>query len=258
MGLFMERQKALVLSNEMLSEGIYSLWLKVQDFSGVKPGQFVNLFSNDSSHVLPRPISICDADPTKEKIRLVYRTVGEGTKEFSELKEGQSVDLIGPLGNGYPLEIKEKNALLLGGGLGIPPMLYLLKEFPGNATAVLGYRDTTFLKDDFLSTGKEVYIATEDGSFGTKGNVIGAILENKLKCDVIFACGPKPMLSAVKKFAESRGIKLYVSMEERMACGVGVCLGCVVESTKVDSHSNVKNKRVCKDGPVFDAEDIVL
>nr|MCR4732290.1 dihydroorotate dehydrogenase electron transfer subunit [Lachnospiraceae bacterium] len=104
--------------------------------------------------------------------------------------------------------------------------------------------------------GSSVYVATEDGSMGTKGNVIGAIMENNLGADVIFACGPTPMLRAVKKFAQVRKIKCYISMEERMACGVGACLGCVVETVDVDDHSKVHNARVCKDGPVFDAEEV--
>lgn len=256
----MNIQNAKVISGEKLSEGIFSLVLSVNDFEKVRPGQFVNLYSKDDSHLLPRPISICDVSEDKRNIRLVFREIGFGTHEFSLLRSGEEVRLLGPLGNGYPEEFDEKKALLLGGGLGVPPMLYLLKSLNIDASAVLGYRDkdNIFLTEDFIKTGKELYFASDDGSFGTKGNVIDAIIANSLDCDIIFACGPKPMLSAVKKYSEKKGIKLLVSMEERMACGVGACLGCVVESTAKDAHSNVNNKRVCKDGPVFLAEDIVL
>lgn len=256
----MNFQISKVISNECLADGIFSIWLSVSDFENVRPGQFVNLYSKDSAHLLPRPISICDVSPEKDKLRLVFREIGYGTHEFSSLKAGEGVKLMGPLGNGYPEEFAGKKALLLGGGLGVPPMLYLLKNLNIDASAVVGYRnkDNTFLIKDFEDTGKKIYFASDDGSIGTNGNVIDAIKENDIDCDIIFACGPKPMLSAVKKYAEEKGITLYVSMEERMACGVGACLGCVVESTAVDSHSNVENKRVCKDGPVFNAADIVI
>jgi dihydroorotate dehydrogenase electron transfer subunit len=135
-------------------------------------------------------------------------------------------------------------------------MLELAKQLRNSSSVVLGYRDFPFLKEEFVKTGSSVYVATEDGSMGTKGNVIGAIMENNLGADVIFACGPTPMLRAVKKFAQVRKIKCYISMEERMACGVGACLGCVVETVDVDDHSKVHNARVCKDGPVFDAEEV--
>lgn len=256
----MNIQVSKVISNECLADGIFSLWLSVSGFDDVRPGQFVNLYSKDSAHLLPRPISICDVSLEKNKLRLVFREIGYGTHEFSCLQAGDEVKLMGPLGNGYPSEFSGKNALLLGGGLGVPPMLYLLKSLNIEASAVVGYRnkDNTFLMKDFQDTGKKIYFASDDGSIGTHGNVIDAIIENAIDCDIIFACGPKPMLSAVKKYAVEKGIPLFVSMEERMACGVGACLGCVVESTEKDAHSNVNNKRVCKDGPVFNAADIVI
>lgn len=256
----MNIQISKVISNECLADGIFSLWLSVSGFDDARPGQFVNLYSKDSAHILPRPISICDVSEEKDKLRLVFREIGYGTHEFSELKAGDEVRLLGPLGNGYPSEFPSKKALLLGGGLGVPPMLYLLKSMNIAASAVIGYRDkhNTFLMNEFESTGKKIYFASDDGSIGTHGNVIDAIRENSISCDIIFACGPRPMLAAVKKYASENGIELYVSMEEHMACGVGACLGCVVESTEKDAHSNVKNKRVCKDGPVFNASDIVI
>ena len=181
--------------------------------------------------------------------------VGEGTEEFSHLVPGDSVDIMGPLGNGFSLQ--EKSALLIGGGIGIPPMLELAKQWPGEKAVVAGYKDETFLLDDFAQYAK-VYTATEDGSSGVKGTVIDAIRANQLQADVICACGPTPMLRALKAYAQENGIECWISMEERMACGVGACLACVCQSTEVDGHSHVHNKRICKDGPVFRAEEVEL
>ena len=148
----------------------------------------------------------------------------------------------------------------MGGGIGIPPMLELARELPASAEKqiIVGYRDNQlFLKEDLEEHGT-VYIATEDGSVGTKGNVMNAIEENALQADVIFACGPMPMLRAIKKYAEEKEIKAYISLEEHMACGVGACLGCVVKTKEVDHHSHVHNARICTDGPVFDAEEVEI
>ncbi len=122
---------------------------------------------------------------------------------------------------------------------------------------MLGYRDKLFLQEEFQQYG-DVFVATEDGSSGTKGNVLDAIAENQLKADVIYACGPLPMLRALKQYAAENGITCYVSLEERMACGIGACLGCVCKSKETDAHTNVKNKRICKEGPVFEAGEVDL
>ena len=164
------------------------------------------------------------------------------------------------LGNGYDLEaVKGKKVILLGGGIGIPPMLYSakrLKEQGTEVTAVLGYADSnTFLKEDFEKYCT-VQIASMDGSVGTKGTVIDAMNENGTEGDVIFACGPMPMLKAVKSYAADHGMQAFISLEERMACGVGACLGCVVKTREVDHHTHVKNTRICVEGPVFNAEDV--
>ena len=136
-------------------------------------------------------------------------------------------------------------------------MLETAKELNADKTAVLGYRDELFLKDEFEKYA-DVYVATEDGSAGTRGNVLDAIRENALKADVIFACGPTPMLRALKSYAEENNITCWISMEERMACGIGACLACVCKSKDIDSHSQVHNKRVCKDGPVFLSTEVEL
>lgn len=251
---------AAVVGQEKLAEGVYSMWIDTEPVAAqAKAGQFVSLYSGDGARLLPRPISICETDKEKGRIRLVYRVAGAGTEEFSRYQEGDTVDILGPLGNGFPLEgMAGKKAFLIGGGIGIPPMLQLAKELDCENQAVLGYRDgELFLKEEFESYAS-VYVATEDGSAGTKGNVIDAIRENGLKADVIFACGPTPMLRAIKAYALERGIPCYLSLEEKMACGIGACLACVCQSKEVDPHSNVHNKRICKDGPVFKAEEVEL
>ena len=144
----------------------------------------------------------------------------------------------------------------MGGGIGIPPMLELAKELDCEKDIVAGYRNSELFLADELKQYGNLYVATEDGSEGTKGNVMNAIAENNLKADVIFACGPMPMLRAIKKYAQEQNIPAYISLEERMACGVGACLGCVVKTKNVDAHSHVKNARICTDGPVYLASEV--
>lgn len=249
--------EAVVKSQEMLADGVYSMVLSAPEIAGqAKAGQFVSVYTKDSSRLLPRPISLCGIDKEKGELRLVYRVAGAGTEEFSRYEAGEKVQVMGPLGNGFPL--KEKKAILIGGGIGIPPMLGLMKALNCERTAVLGYRDSQlFLKDEFETFGP-VYVATEDGSAGTKGNVLDAIRANGVEGAVIYACGPTPMLRAIKAYAAENGIECYISLEERMACGIGACLACVCQSKEVDHHSNVHNKRICKDGPVFAAEEVEI
>ena len=250
-----------IVSQEEIGKNIFSMWLQADHMAAnAKPGQFLSLYTRDGSKLLPRPISICEIDRENGRIRLVYRVTGKntGTEAFSRLHPGVTIETLGPLGNGFPLkEAEGKKVFLIGGGIGIPPMLETAKELNADKTAVLGYRDELFLKDEFEKYA-DVYVATEDGSAGTRGNVLDAIRENALKADVIFACGPTPMLRALKNFAEENNITCWISMEERMACGIGACLACVCKSKDIDSHSQVHNKRVCKDGPVFDAREVEL
>lgn len=251
------KEVAQVVEQKKLAEGVFSMRIQTKIAGQAVPGQFINIFSKDGSKLLPRPISICEIDSKKEQLRVVYRTVGAGTTEFSQLQAGDDVEVMGPLGNGFPLE--GETAIVVGGGIGVPPMLELAKQLSGSVTAVMGYRnDDLFLAEELIDASSELIIATDDGSVGVKGTVVDAMVENDLKADVIYACGPKPMLKGVAKYAEERGIKCYVSMEERMACGVGACLGCVCQSKEVDDHSHVKNKRVCKDGPVFLSTEVEL
>ena len=257
-----QKEQALVVSQEQLADGIFSMWIQTKAADTAKPGQFISMYTNDGSKLLPRPISICEIDAVNGCLRVVYRVTGEntGTEQFSKLEAGDTIPVVGPLGNGFPYEkAAGKKVFLMGGGIGVPPILELAKQMEcEKKQIVVGYRDAqTFLKEEFEQNG-EVYISTEDGSVGTKGNVMDAIRENALDADIIYACGPTPMLRAIKAYAEENNIECYISLEERMACGIGACLACVCKSKEKDHHSNVNNKRICKDGPVFLSTEVEI
>ncbi len=286
------KETAAVFSQRQLAEGIYDMWIKTDLAKAAKPGQFLMVYPRSAATLLPRPISICEVRRDENRLRIVYRVAGKGTAEFASYREGEPISVMGTLGNGFSIEeAAGKRVFLMGGGIGIPPMLGLAqalaesrqavgtdaakesgqaaddstdaKKTDGQAApisvyAVLGYRDSAlFLKEEFERSAN-VVIATEDGSAGTKGNIMDAVRENALTADVIYACGPMPMLRAVKQYAFEAGIPAYISLEERMACGVGACLGCVCKTKQVDAHSHVKNARVCTEGPVFLAEDVEI
>ena len=186
-----------ILSQECIGTDIYSMWLRTEHIAAhAKAGQFVSVYCNEGSRLLPRPISICEIDRKDGAIRLVYRVAGKGTAEFSGMRTGMQLKVVGPLGNGFTL--KDKRAILIGGGIGIPPMLELAKELNCEKNIVLGFRDETFLLDDLEPRG-EIYIASEDGKTGVQGNVLDAIREYDIKGDIIYACGPTPMLRAIKE-----------------------------------------------------------
>ena len=246
-----------ITKQEHLVDDIYSMILRCPAISEVAhSGQFVSVYSKDSARLLPRPISICEVKD--DSLRIVYRVVGGGTKIMSTYQEGDEIQIIGPLGNGF--DMRDGKAILVGGGIGIPPMVELAKNLSEkigkeNVISVMGYRDELFLTDE-LEQFSTLVIATEDGSTGIKGTVIDALDENGVDGDVMYACGPIPMLKALKDWANSKDIECQISLEERMACGIGACLACVCKTKEKDEHSNVCNKRICKDGPVFDANEI--
>lgn len=248
------RETVKVISQEKLASDVYSLWLETSKMAGLaRAGQFVSVYCKDGANLLPRPISICEVEGNK--LRLVYRVVGKGTNEFSHLVTDDTVVVTGPLGNGY--ELFDEDAILIGGGIGIPPMLQLAKSLNCKKEIVVGYRDELFLDKELAQFGR-VTIATEDGSVGTKGNVLMAIEEQGITGKVIYACGPMPMLRAVKKFSEEKGIECFISLEEKMACGIGACLACVCKTKEKDEHSQVNNARICKEGPVFNAKEVEI
>lgn len=254
---------AKVTSVTKLAEGIFSMWLSAPEIAEqAVPGQFLSLYCKDKDKLLPRPISLCEIERGEGVLRLVFRVVGAGTEEFSRMNPGEEIKVLGPLGNGFPIEeVKNagKRAVLIGGGIGIPPLLQLSKEFQGHVTTVVGYRNSdTFLLKELETAADCVVVATEDGSIGTKGNVIDAIREGQITGDIVYSCGPTPMLRGVKAWSEEKKVPAWISMEEKMACGIGACLACVCQSKDTDDHSKVHNKRICKDGPVFLAEEIEL
>ena len=263
------RENAKILEAGCLADGVYEIWFETKDIAkAAKAGQFISVYSNDGSRMLPRPISICKVEDNN--LRIVFRVAGKGTEEFSKMKAGEYLDIQGPLGNGYDLEkiaseLKADGrsfdkAILFGGGIGVPPMLELARRLDCHKNVVVGYRNSqTFLKEDFEAVADtDVYIATEDGSQGAKGTVIDAIEKYGVEGKVIYACGPMPMLKALAAYAEEHGMEAQISLEERMACGIGACLGCICKSKTKDHHTNVNNTRICKDGPVFDAKEVVF
>ncbi|MCI9437398.1 MAG: dihydroorotate dehydrogenase electron transfer subunit [Lachnospiraceae bacterium] len=253
-----QKQTARVISQREIAPDIYDMWIETSLAAQALPGQFLGVYTKDKSKLLPRPISICETR-ADNVIRIVYRIAGAGTGEFSGYGAEESIEILGPLGNGFPVEKGSgKKVFLMGGGIGIPPILELARQMDAQKQIILGYRDSKlFLKEDLEKYGT-VFAATEDGSAGTKGNVMDAVRENRLEADVIFACGPMPMLRAIKKYAAQCQIPAYISLEEHMACGVGACLGCVVKTKEKDAHSHVNNARICTDGPVFEADTVEI
>ena len=252
---------ATVVSQARLADQIYDVWLETELAADAKAGQFVAVYPKNAAMLLPRPISICEADQEKDRLRLVYRIAGKGTAEFSSYQAGDKTEVLGVLGNGFPAEkAAGKRVFLIGGGIGIPPMLELAKALhiqqDTKVQIVMGYRNNDLFLHEELGKYGQIYIASEDGSVGSKGNVMDAIREHNLRADIIMACGPMPMLKAIKAYAEEKNIEAYLSLEERMACGVGACLGCVCKTKEIDHHSHVHNARICTDGPVFEANEV--
>ena len=210
------------------------------------PGQFVNIKLDGK--FLRRPISICDYDETT--ITLVYKVVGVGTEQMSAMNAGQVLDVLVGLGNGYSLDKCGEYPLLIGGGVGVPPLYNLCKKLINagkKVTVVLGFntKDEIFLEDEFKALGAEVKVATADGSYGVKGFVTDAMKD--VDYTYFFTCGPMPMFKAIEAVAATSG---QYSFEERMGCGFGACMGC-------SCKTKYGNKRICKDGPVLEREEII-
>ncbi len=203
-----QKQTAAVISQKELAPQIFEMWIETGLAAEAGPGQFLCIYPKDKSTLLPRPISICEVREDRKALRVVYRVAGQGTAEFSRYGAGDGIDIMGPLGNGFPVkEAAGKKVFLMGGGIGIPPILELAKQIGGDSQVIAGYRDgNTFLKEDLEKYGT-VYTASEDGSAGTRGNVMDAVARNGLTADLIYACGPMPMLRAVKAYAAEHGIK---------------------------------------------------
>jgi dihydroorotate dehydrogenase electron transfer subunit len=221
-----------------------------------KAGQFLHIRCAEKT--LRRPISICEIDNNNGIIRLVFDIRGEGTLWLSERKIGDNIDVLGPLGNGFDTSVSANKALFVGGGMGVPPLLEAAKSFNGSADAILGFRNTenAILIHDFQKACANVQIASDDGSIGKKGLVTFVLTESMKikKYDVLFACGPAPMLKTVFEISKINKTPCFVSLEERMGCGIGACLVC---ACKINSNKGETYQHVCKDGPIFNAEEVV-
>ena len=241
---FDSRQCKLLAARE-LSPGIFDFTVSCPELAALAaPGQFAQILV--PGHTLRRPISICSIG--RETLRFVFQVRGEGTEKLSRYRPGDDIDILAPLGKGFPID-PNKRTLLVGGGIGVPPLLGVAEALGGNAVAVLGFRnrDLVILEEDFKNTGAKVLIATDDGSYGYHGLVTDLAAGEDFQ--VLMACGPGPMLRGAGALAGERGVPGYLSLEQRMACGVGACLGCAVALT--DGEGREYFGHVCKDGPVF-------
>lgn len=232
-----DSRPARLLSARELIPGIYDFNVYCPELAAkAVPGQFAQILV--PGHTLRRPISICGIDQEAGALRFVFQVRGSGTEALSRFKPGDMIDILAPLGKGFPID-KTKRTLLMGGGIGVPPLLAVAKELGDNAVAVLGFRskELVILEEDFKAAGAKVLIATDDGSYGYHGLVTELCANEDF--DVLMACGPGPMLRGAKALAESRGAEGWLSLEQRMACGVGACLGCAVTLMDEDRKSVV-------------------
>lgn len=241
-----------LLSARALTKDVFDFVLECPELAALaNPGQFAQI--RLPGHTLRRPISICGIDKAAGTLRFVFQIRGEGTAELAQFQPGSEIEILAPLGNGFPVD-PVKCTLLVGGGIGVPPMLGVAAELKEKAVAVLGFRnqDAVILEKDFQAVGAKTLIATDDGSYGHHGLVTDLCKDQEFDC--VMACGPAPMLKAVRALAEERGVPCYVSLEERMACGIGACLGCAVGLLKEDGSQYFGH--VCKDGPVFESHRV--
>lgn len=254
-------EMCLIVRNTEIASGIYELVVRGKLVQSMhEPGQFVHVkVSNELTPLLRRPLSIAKIDSEKSEFTLIYRILGKGTAILATRKPGELLDVLGPLGHGFPVsEAKTgQTALLVGGGIGVPPLYELssrLVKAGVNVIHVLGFQtaNLVFYEQQFQQLG-QTFIATDDGSHGEKGYVTDVIHRHELKYDIAYSCGPIPMLKALKNSCSSS--KLFISLEEHMGCGIGACYSCVCKSSDPDEHSY---KKVCSDGPVFAAEEVIL
>lgn len=261
---------ATVLYNKQIAKSIFEMSLQCPTIaSTAQPGQFAHIrLRNSIDPLLRRPISICDTDSTNGTVRLVYRMHGYGTEILSRVQEKDSIDLLAPLGNGqYPQDVSCKEVYLIGGGIGTPPLLMAAKKLASKGieiTTILGFacHDQVILEEDFKQYGN-VSVYTLDGSHGEKGLVTDFFTNSKPQ--IYFACGPKPMLRALKEHSNFKEALGYLSFEEHMACGIGACMGCVTKvkrntQEKVESHNenDWQYEKVCDCGPVFASDRVVF
>ena len=246
---------ATIVKNEKIAENIHAVTFALDEDISVRCGQFGNI-SVGGTHLLRRPIAICKVDG--QEVTFCYQIKGEGTQKLKSMEAGTRLNVLMPLGNGFYLEENEKKIALVGGGVGVFPLISVLREYAAtkDIAAYIGYRNKGAVcgVEEFAKAQKFIAV-TDDGSYGAQMNAVQAFaadLEKGNRPDVVLACGPTPMLRALKALVEKEDLPCYVSLEERMGCGIGACLVCVCDLT------NGKRARVCKDGPVFNAKDVVL
>lgn len=240
----MEKNKyieAKIIRNEQIDESIYLMELE-GNFKGV-PGQFYMLKGWKDYPLLPRPLSIYDLDD--EKISFLYAVVGKGTGILSNLRINAKIELLGPLGNGFPI-LEDKKIALVAGGIGLAPMKYLARNLKGQVDLYAGFRNSSYLMDDMKEFVDNIIVTTNTGLEGNKGFVTDYIED---KYDIVYACGPNPMMNSLKRL--NLKAKSYYSLEAHMACGIGACLGCAINTTN-------GVKRVCHEGPVFPGEEVIF
>jgi len=247
----MQKDTGVILKQDCLAQDTFRMVIASTLAKQMEPGQFVNIAIRNFT--LRRPISICSID--QDTFTIIYKVVGKGTKALSWMKADETLDLFGPLGHGYPIEADRKAVLLIGGGCGVPPLYEVAKRYlriGAHVDVVMGFNDAKacFYEAEFAELGAHVVVATMDGSYGYKGTVSDAIDQEQITTDYICACGPLPMLKAL----EQRYTKGYLSLEARMACGMGACMACVAKDAK---EANMYH-RICKEGPVFPIGKVVL
>ena len=256
--------QAKLVKKEQLKDDIFKFSVEAQEIVNIaKSGQFLEIRVTDQVEpFLRRTISIYNLDKENGILEFIFQVKGKGTKILAQKQEGELIDIIGPLGNGTFEYSKYQNLAIIGGGIGIFPLYELAKEAKldgKNVNTYLGFRNKEFvtLEEEFKNVSTSLCLATDDGSYGKNGFAINFLKEDieKEKIDSIFACGPMPMLRAVKALAMEKNIPCQVSLEEKMGCGIGVCLGCAVKTAESSSDSS-EYKHVCKAGPVFEAGEV--
>ncbi|MFU0801468.1 MAG: dihydroorotate dehydrogenase electron transfer subunit [Xylanivirga thermophila] len=253
-----------ILSNTQIAQGIFKMGIKSRNIcKEAIPGQFLHVqIPHDSSLILRRPISINDIDMEEERVDIVYQLVGKGTNILSTLQAGDCINVLGPLGNGFIQPKTYNNIYIIGGGCGVAPLKFFVnKHKDKHLSCFLGYRnrESSYQIEDFQMMSSDVRICTDDGSLGYKG-FVNDILSNALNytaADLIVACGPIPMLVGIQTLSNRYDIPCQISLEERMGCGVGGCLVCVCK-IKASTPEGWTYKKVCTDGPVFWAKEVVL
>ncbi len=250
-------ENCTVVQNLEIAHHIYDLTVRAQEITGdIWPGQFIHVDCGGRT-LLKRPISVCDVKGSE--LRLIYEVKGEGTQNLSRIRTGEQINLLGPLGNGFFLKPESAKPVLVGGGIGVFPLLYLAKQLKQQPISVMGFRNRSLvtLETEMKEVSEKLFITTDDGTYGRKGFVSDILLElfEKNQADMVYACGPKPMLKVLQKLCSQRDIPLQVSMEERMGCGIGACLTC---PCKVKENNEVNYKSVCKCGPVFWGSEVVF